>query len=349
MRKYHHTSCGGLILAAVLAAGAACADVWPSWLSPASGSYDRGNQALSGAVERLTVVYGPDYFTNYVTTNIWKDYFAQWQKCDAAKKILKASIDSGRWIYVDYADLPTNATMTATGLLQRVSAPTNWFDKTPRFNLAMEINGWVLFPAIMTNIVWMTGPSPSGAVTNGMRYYAFGTSNTYDNAVADALGKWSTTQGPGSSTLKSYVILATVGEDKTAALNRYDGGLYVSGFSTPHNTNFSAYVWIYNYVSEYSGGGVSVYSAQDDDVPSSPGYRYLGEWTNAPGSLRSQAFYLNLIGPTSAPSYYEYPASTNEVRNTGWEIRANIVAPPPRPFRTIHRYNEHTNGFKWFR
>jgi len=159
MRKHYHTSCGGLILAAILTAGAACADVWPSWLSPASGSYDRGNQALSGAVERLTVVAGPNAWTNYITTNIWQSYFSQWAKCDAAKRILSNAVANTGWIYPAADWTPESfERVTHTGLLAKVGAPTNWWTSTPRFNLAMESNGWRFIPDIQSNIAWRTAP-----------------------------------------------------------------------------------------------------------------------------------------------------------------------------------------------
>jgi hypothetical protein len=162
MRKYHHTARGGLILAAILTAGAACADVWPSWLSPAQGGYDRGNQALSGAVERLTVVAGPDAWTNYMTTNLYASYFSQWAKCDAAKRILSAAVVGGYYVFPTTNFIPDNAVYVGkSNLLARIGAPTNWWDVTPRFNLAMETNGWRLMPAAMSNVVWVQDGWPS--------------------------------------------------------------------------------------------------------------------------------------------------------------------------------------------
>jgi len=329
----------GLILA--LLSCVALADPWPSWLSPNVGSHDRGNQALSGAVERLTVVAGPWAYTNYMTTNLYASYFSQWAKCKTSKTILKAAVESANWYYADPASMPTGVTITATGLLARISAPTNWFDVTPRFNLSQETNGWALMPAAQSNVVWLLGPSPSGAVTNGMRYYAFGESNSYDNAFIDASNNWYTSAS-GNSTIKSF----TKSYSNTAYhvdVNRYVGDLYVSGFTTPHHTNVGAMVDIYNYVTPYNAGGTAIYDAQGDDVPSSEGYRFLAVWTNYPGALKSPPFSLTLVGTAYPPPAY---GSSDSVFY-GWEINSGSVV-PPRPFRTIHRFNATTNGFKWF-
>ena len=347
-RKHNDTPRGGLILAMLLTAGMALADVWPSWLSPAQGSYDRGNQALSGAVERLTVVAGPDAWTNYVTTNIWKDYFSQWAKCKESKVILKAAIESANWYYADAAEMPTGTLITATGLLARISAPTNWFDVTPRFNLSQDTNGWVLMPAAQSNVVWLLGPGPSGAVTNGMRYYAFGESNSYDNAVIDASNNWYTSASVNVMLKSVSKVNFYAGDIYQSSLDRYVGDLYVSGFTSYNHTNREAFVDVYNYISPYDRlGGTVIYDAQGDSVPSSVGYRFLATWTNS-GSLASPPFSLTLVGGSYPPMNYGVPTNTSEVVYCGWEIKPS-AAYTPRPFRTIHRFNATTNGFRWFR
>jgi hypothetical protein len=124
------------------------------------GSYDRGNQAVSAAVERLTVVAGPDAWTNYVVPEIYSNFFAQWTKCQAAKTMLGAAIEAGDWVFTSDPYAASNSTaITKSNLMDRMGVPTNWFDVTPRFNLAMETNGWRFIPTAMSNVVWTASDS----------------------------------------------------------------------------------------------------------------------------------------------------------------------------------------------
>ena len=134
-------------------AGAACAQ----WPSPAHqyNSFERGNQALSGAVERASVTTSPKIWTNVTYSSLYGNWFSQRTKCVAAKTILSNAVAYGAWIF------PTNSynpdmgmRVTHSNLLARVGAPTNWWVSTPWFNLASESNGWRFMDSIQSNVVW---------------------------------------------------------------------------------------------------------------------------------------------------------------------------------------------------
>jgi len=153
MRRCKDIQGGGLILAVCLFAGVALADVWPSWLSPAQGSYDRGNQSLSGAVERLTVSVGPQAWTNYITTNIWASYFSQASKLKASKAMFKAAVDTGIWRRPATNWTPETAeTVTASNLLAWCGAPSGWWTNHPYVNIAAVSNGWRFLPDVASNL-----------------------------------------------------------------------------------------------------------------------------------------------------------------------------------------------------
>ena len=141
----------------LLAAGTACAQ----WPSPAHqyNSFERGNQALSGAVERASVTTSPKIWTNSTYSSLYGKWFSQRTKCVAAKTILSNAVAYGAWIF------PTNSynpdmgmRVTHSNLLARVGAPTNWWVSTPWFNLASESNGWWFMDSIQSNLVWTEAP-----------------------------------------------------------------------------------------------------------------------------------------------------------------------------------------------
>ena len=185
MRERRHTL-GGLILAIMLTGCAAFADVWPSWLSPASGSFERGNQALSGAVERLTVVAGPDAWTSYCSTNIFASYFSQYAKLAATKAMLKAAIEADVYFTPTNAyPLDSGSNWTTAALASHVGAPSTWWTNTPHFNLAMDSNGWMFIPAIESN---MHVTVDVGFPADSMDYAGYdglGHGATFSEALAD--------------------------------------------------------------------------------------------------------------------------------------------------------------------
>jgi len=156
MRRCKDIQGGGLILAVCLCAGVALADIWPSWLSPAQGSYDRGNQAMSGAVERLTVSVGPDAWTNYITTNIWAGYFSQASKLRASKNMFKAALNGATWVRPVTNYTPETAqTVTESNILAWCGAPAGWWTNHPYVNIANSSNGWRFLPDVASNLVWV--------------------------------------------------------------------------------------------------------------------------------------------------------------------------------------------------
>ena len=128
---------------------------WPSWSRPMEKSFDRGNQALSSAVERLTVSVGPQAWTNYITTNLWASYFSQGTKLKASKNMLKAAVDSGGWVRPVSPWHPTSSIpVTASNLLVWAGAPSGWWTNHPYVNVAGVSNGWRFWPDVASNVQW---------------------------------------------------------------------------------------------------------------------------------------------------------------------------------------------------
>jgi len=346
MRKYHHTSCGGLILAAILTAGAACADVWPSWLSPASGSYDRGNQALSGAVERLTVVAGPWAYTNYMTTNLYASYFSQWAKCDTAKRILSASLSDGKWVYpAGSYDPDTLSVVTKANLITTFGLPTNYWDVTPRFNLAVETNGWVLIPGIMSNVVWTkTAHAVDGGYTNAF-WAGYLETNTWAAATNGAEGSW-------ALDISDYSGLLDPNEPC-----RFSEGYNVGG------TDYAA--WLINNTVLYSSQFLSTNYAHSADL-----------WAKATSkSLYSLNETFDSQGVSGVSTNWSVIKRTNETWASSWDYSVGeggftnasipswvsepsedsdlalgfVVSYSETPYYYMVTKWNGTNGFKWFR
>lgn len=151
---------------------------WPS-LHPFDSWEERANQALSGAVERVTVSMGASAWTNYITAKLYESYFSQATKCRAVKAMLAAAIEaptsSKLWVFPDADVSPTNYTrVTLTGMVARIAAPADFWTVTPSFalwgasNSTFVSNGWMLIPDVLSNMTDMAYPvSGSGyAYTN---------------------------------------------------------------------------------------------------------------------------------------------------------------------------------------
>ena len=273
-------------------------------------------------------------------TNLTQNYFTQHGKLAAVKSALLASLAYTTWVYPVQGDCPTNELVTKSNLIAKTSAPTNWFEVTPYFNLAMDSNGWMFVPQILSNLVWIVETAPVGALTNYSNgtFGSSGVGDTYSNAYLDAVNNWYTTST--QALITSYATTFYF-ETNRATLKRSTADLYVSSVMNSEHVQRDSIIDIYNYFTLATPGGT--YDAQGDSVPSSPGYQLLGIWTNQNLATKSPVYSLSLVGSASAPANY------SDDTTLGWRI--NMGAASPKPFRTIHKYNDPvlTNGFKWFR
>ena len=328
-----------LAYALLFIAGTACAQ-WPSIAHQYSG-FERGSQSLSGAVERLAVVSGPMAYTNYATTNIFKDHYSQWARCQAAKNILRAAVDTGMYLYADAGLMPTGAVITASGLLSRIGAPPNWWTNTPHYNLASETNGWMLIPNAMSNVVWVK--AHGWGHTNDIYAVSVVYSGTsYDDAYASAQSVY-----PESIITNSYYkpqsFVFMVGSNYfgyssyAAELERHHGDVFsvLSSDSVQFEASCTLYLKTTNNI--LFSPSESYYDAQGDSV--SQAYTNLVSWVNSVGAVTGTAVRIGDYSMVSAPLNYIVP-SDDYWATTGWEIE---------DLCTILKYNLTTNGFKWFK
>jgi hypothetical protein len=312
---------------------------------------------LSGAVERITVIYGPDFYTNYVTTNIWKDYFAQWVKCDAAKRMLSESLSDGKWVYPKNSYAPdTLEVVNKSNLLAKLSLPTNWFEVTPRFNLAMETNGWMFIPDIQSNIVWRGFTSDfyhSFMIrTNGQSALWYAVTNNYELTnelynIAVAAGPSNYTENAGGQSWVTYdypnleIMMYKVKQD-------YQFNSQIYAYSNAWRKGYE--LELYNLASRESGESTEryplIFDDQDDAV--------FTNWT-AVTNFTMDAYELTSpilqYGPTEItnppPRWFEgFDTDVFEYGWKGYQLENNDAR-----FFALLRYNADglTNGFKWFR
>jgi hypothetical protein len=312
-------------------------------------------------VERLTVVAGPDAWTNYMTTNLYASYFSQWAKCSAAKAMLRDSIDLGSWVYPGASVTPTNMIyVTSDGILTNLGAPTNFWDVTPRFNIAMESNGWVFFPRIASNVVWVFD-DPFSTLTN--RYEA-------------SISRYST-----NSFLEAYENIAT---DWGATNNiSGDANRIYSYFNAWHTTNgwplIQFQLIYYKQIGDFMLGYSNSASAFDliSDVWEITTMRFgkgseaaaVKYWNPESCSVESNYFYrtnLTILKNTIDGPALPYCAEAYSNLASGYDAAASWSETNPGSFTDAHialegfehqywavinKYNSTalTNGFKWFR
>jgi hypothetical protein len=294
-------------------------------------------------VERLTVVAGPWAYTNYMTTNLYASYFSQWAKCDTAKRILSASLADGKWVYPAGSYAPdTLAVVNKSNLLAKFSLPTNWWDVTPRFNFAMETNGWRFIPAVASNVVWavaIQGEDTVG-VTNEARYYGHGETNT---SLADAynlsISDYSAAV-PVSRYTWAYSYVYYVGgvNGYRSDLEKNYCDLYDAFAVLPHITNCSFLGTAFVKVDSFSYGD---FETHGDNV--STNYLEYITWTNSIGQDRGDVFKI------CTSEIADHPESTTNSVSQGWALNTTGIADSNIVF--LYRFNAPglTNGFKWFR
>jgi hypothetical protein len=275
-----------------------------------------------------------------MTTNLYASYFSQWAKCDTAKRILSAAVETGAYLYPDAALMPTGAVITTSGLLTRIGAPANWWTNTPRFNLAMETNGWRFIPAAMSNVVW--AKANGWGHTNDVYAYSVGYSDvSYDDAYADA-----NTYYPDAVLTNSFyepqsVALmygpAYLGASQYGAqLERHHGDIFavLSGNSIQFEASCSLY--LKTTTNTLFGPTESYYDAQGDSV--SQAYTNLLSWVNAAGAITSAPVRIGDYPMTTSLASRTNPTD-DYIANTGWQID---------DLCTVLKYIGPTNGFKWF-
>jgi hypothetical protein len=269
-------------------------------------------------VERLTVVAGPDAWTNYITTNIYASYFSQWAKCDAAKRILSAAVVGGYYVFPTTNFVPDNAVYVGkSNLLARMGAPTNWWDVTPRFNLAMETNGWRLMPAAMSNVVWIQDGWPSGVPlvfneTNAVLYQGAGTNWGTSGGSPDYFNYAQATTASNFTRKSSYFYWSSASSFQ---------GLYLDSI-------------------EFCGvtlarvTGLDDFDSQGDSV-STNFYKVL-DWTNSVGG--------------ESPSFMMHADRTNRPPNWSGSVNLGWIFDGQDQIYSsaLYKYNGTTNGFKWF-
>jgi len=335
------------------------ADIWPSWLSPMQGGYDRGNQVLSGAVERLTVVAGPTAWTNYATTNIWCDYFKQRTKCHAAKNILWASLPAGveKWVFTNADFSPTNyVTITRTGLLARCGLPTNWWAVTPYFNLATETNGFRFWPLVLSNMVWMGYPVALDDVGATNQYWMEGLGDavetSWEDAYNDAASKFVLVDDYSDEYDNLVLGVAAWVEawvyQPDTNLVVYYGADIIRWFASVFwkarsydvqvtNAASSDELWMRG-TNEPVLGNTDLWDAFQDDVL--PAWKKIGVSERAKGL--AQGLPVD-VGGTNAPEWDAIIAAiTNETTSVGWENR-EAVYDSGDAWHVLHKFH-----FQWF-
>lgn len=348
-------------------------NLWPSWLSPVQGGYSRGNEALSGAVERLTVTHGSDAWTNFITTNIWADYFSDWAKLNSAKGMMKQSLESStayadwyadvRWIVpTNYNHLTNAVTLGKQNLLQNCAAPSNWFEVTPHTGMSSSSNGWMFFDTIISNmntlcITFVLHQNTEGyndpvRIKKGTWWFGY-SYNSYDEAMANASIESVVTNGEFGGYYYQYDV----------SMVETIGGL--EGDRT--NYNFNAYrdVWewllprIVNY--ESKADVYLSYDKPDQGVESVFDGHY--DFTN--GYVDKTQTGVVVSARTASESNFYFTAHedsadimpTNRVNDTadgfsrsrGWWTYYQVDNGFNLGPHVIYKLNVSTNGFKYFR
>jgi hypothetical protein len=330
-----------IILTAILPVMAIAA---PWDLKPFGDQYDRGNQAVSAAVERLSVVAGPWAWTNYAITNIYAGYFKQATKLRAAKNMLGAALDQVWYIKVDTNYNSLNYVYLDRALvLSNAGAPSSWFTNTPYFNLAVETNGWRFLPAVCSQMVWTLylDIGESVSTTGGAKY------------------AWVT--NGGASYGATYSIANSTGPTSTNAPD----GLYANAenYSGPSSNTIVAYrswQWLsYKPTNDFSAD-IIIHAWLEPPFAADPEYNGLTDWNGTNYLAYSAGLgvyavavtnYSRLAGATNEPSFpfgsggTTCPSNTTETvnRTQGWQFNSYGVHP------ILHKHNATTNGFKWFR
>lgn len=317
----------GLLLAAATAGAQ-----WPSW-SKQFDSYDRGNQALSSAVERLSVSVGSQAWTNYMTTNLWASYFSQGAKLKTSKLMLKAAVDAGSWVRPDSGWTPdSSVSVTASNILSWAGAPNGWWTNHPYVNLAASSNGWRYLPYIASNIVWRSVDGRPD-FTNGTESAQYGSAydwvNCYNNAIADS---------PDYYTRSSmeYVFVYKAAYNLCSILWNRSYMRYVVDELPLTNSESQVYLWAVL----FDDGGESFYfDAQGCNVSTS-------WWVTVEERFlagQKDGSYFSLI-----PTNFAYPPTYSPEPDVGiglgWDLNGGGSS-----WLALHKFNYSTNGFKWFR
>jgi len=321
---------------------------WPSWSRPMEKSFDRGNQALSSAVERLTVSVGPQAWTNYITTNLWASYFSQGSKLKASKNMLKAAVDAGGWVRPATNWTPeTSESVTASNLLAWVGAPAGWWTNHPYVNVAGVSNGWRFWPDVASNVVWkarewgyLGGWTPEVAWSNTTYGYWTGTDT---NSLQDA---YNAAASGGRTDL---------GVSSNVAPTGYRLIYLLSDFSFECYENPEWYRVAHTSAYERE---MSVYVLHD--TPTTERFYSFGDNISTVAYTR----LLQEVMPTSVTATAWFSISTNwgqivaydadfETADMstyhGWDPHAQALYIFPAQWVWLAKFNATTNGFKWFR
>lgn len=331
-----------VILAALLPAVALAQ--WPSWLSPNVGAHDRGNEALSGAVERLTVAVGTQAWTSYMTTNLYASYFSQATKLRIAKSMLSNSVATGVWVQRDDSALGTNepsswpmVVLNHSNVLAFAGASSNFWANNPSVAVATHPDGYVSYPSVASSIVWITQARTVRqlAISNSLDVLAWVyNTNSFAAAYAEATTNMSVI---GTTVLfRSFAYSAIpVAGTYQIVLERLPNYCALTNNSTAASVAFIGEVY-----AQVEKGTFDAYSPQNDNVTTNL-RRYI-VWTNSQGVLKSPYWTFYEWPETNPPTQY----STNDSFYLGWQIPSSGYN-----IREIRKYSapEFTNGFKWFR
>jgi hypothetical protein len=325
------------------------------------GGYDRGNVAVSAAVERLSVVAGTNAWKRYATTAIFADYFKQRTKLNAAKAMTAAAVDTGRYVFPDAPYTPTGAVVvTRSNLAVRAGVGQDWWTNTPFFNLASDTNGFRFIPAVMTNLL-MIQLFSAKTFSNNVVWFAYGSSGTsFSDAMSDAASKWDQGYLSYNDIGASVETYFRFDEDDGGHfhfevwVNRYTGDCYVdpSLLSKAAMTNIGSKVMVWNrFYDPWSGafGFDPVFNAQGDSGVST-NWSVLWDWSYAktdtaadlPASIR-----IGSTGPSTMPPNYTLPPESDTGMETGWSLNKYGAGIPDRWIFT-HRYDV-DDGFQWFK
>jgi hypothetical protein len=326
-------------IAGLLLAAATAGAQWPSW-SKQFDSYDRGNQALSSAVERLSVAVGPQAWTNYMTTNLWASYFSQGAKLKVGKNMLKAAVDAGSWVRPVADWSPTNSTgVTASNLLAWSGAPAGWWTNHPYVNLAAASNGWRFWPDVASNVAWMqsTAYTQSLSIFRTMEAEGYGTTET--GSVAAAFDNLFVS--PHRDIIETNTH---AGADALLWMSSIGGSDTNWGATVIYEYNYAEYAWDPSTTPQRT----SVVHAVESWVKT---YKTLGgtfDRCGQTGLVKDVWYKASTAGPCSVG-----PLGLGVMPDA--ESRASLLSDIYEFFGWrdtlwfLIRYNVPTNGFKWFR
>jgi hypothetical protein len=206
----------------ILLLAATCQAGWNPALWPSTNSAFKGQQRLTETISALNEriqAAGWSRLENqeYYGTNDGPGWFVQHTAPALALYGIKEKVRRLAPYYLDRRKannagnfntwLTSNMSLpylTASNLLVYAGAPPDWYDNTPWFSLASHSNGYLLITNILNELRWTSEP-PTLDASNGIRGLTTDYTNTYENAINQAISYWIDTNYTGSGIDSSAV------------------------------------------------------------------------------------------------------------------------------------------------